>query len=129
MADQQTDTVTDIEFANNANNESRPPWAIDAAWSGNGKILALVLGYGDRILSSSSLALLNPKTLRWRSLSLPAQFITEVEWAPGNRFLLARGVPKGLDLADPYAFWLVDTKGSNDWVACQFPHCTLSSTR
>jgi len=100
LANRHKTNVTRVEFDS--------WWPLDGTWSPDGRRLALVLGNGDMLISISKLALLNPETLKWQFINLPAQFITELEWGPSSRFLLVRGVPLGFTPADPYEFWLVD---------------------
>ncbi len=79
-----------------------PRWALDAQWSPNGQMLAVVATM-DRLPNQIRfLLLLDPWKNGLRAVSLPYGFPTELSWAPNSQFLLVHGevgtIPPGFGL-------------------------------
>lgn len=101
-------------------------WPINAAWSPNGKYLALILASGsNNQVNSSDLVLYSPKTQKTKLVDLPMDYLSELEWGPNNRFLFVRGAIKGLDDLQS-GFWLVDTKKGTENRVANFPNAIFA---
>lgn len=102
LVNSQSGTIKEIDLGNWVTDGALPRWALEAQWSPDGQMLAVVATV-DRLPNQIRfLLLLDPWKNELRTVPLPYGFPIELSWAPNSRLLLVQGevgtVPPGFGL-------------------------------
>ncbi len=102
LVNSQSGTIKEIDLGDWVTDGALPRWALEAQWSPDGQMLAVVATV-DRLPNQIRfLLLLDPWKNELRTVPLPYGFPIELSWAPNSRLLLVQGevgtVPPGVRL-------------------------------
>jgi len=92
--------------------EGRPfsRWALDAQWSQDGRQLAIASTFGDFLPRITRLLVLDPWGEVREIRHPPGIIFSEVDWAPGGKYLLVSGLEAIGEGTFSPRMWLVDVK-------------------
>ena len=115
LLDNGQSRVCEVDLGVGPGEDRSPLFPIEAKWSPNGRYLAMITTarYPGQLGSFSRLTVLDVVTGKFIQPSVPARFVTDIDWAPTSQHVLILGDISQARGRPAYQLFLVDVVSSD----------------